>query len=47
LAEGSLDEIRDRHKENDLEELFFRLISQQVGEPVIANSPSQLLNSGS
>jgi sodium transport system ATP-binding protein len=47
LAEGSLDEIRDRHKENDLEELFFRLISQQDGEPVIANSPSQLLTSGS
>lgn len=28
LAEGTLDEIRDRHEQNDLEELFFQLISQ-------------------
>jgi sodium transport system ATP-binding protein len=28
LAEGTLDELRDRHNERDLEELFFRLISQ-------------------
>jgi sodium transport system ATP-binding protein len=28
LAEGTLAEIRDRHGENDLEELFFQLISQ-------------------
>ena len=27
LAEGTLDEIRDRHHERDLEELFFQLIS--------------------
>jgi sodium transport system ATP-binding protein len=28
LAEGTLEEIRDRHEQNDLEELFFQLISQ-------------------
>jgi sodium transport system ATP-binding protein len=28
LAEGTLAELRDRHGENDLEELFFRLISE-------------------
>jgi sodium transport system ATP-binding protein len=28
LADGSLQEIRDRYRENDLEELFFELISQ-------------------
>ena len=28
LAEGTLAELRERHKERDLEELFFRLISQ-------------------
>jgi sodium transport system ATP-binding protein len=28
LAEGPLDELRDRHQEQDLEELFFRLISE-------------------
>ena len=27
LAEGTLEELRDKHHENDLEELFFRLIS--------------------
>jgi sodium transport system ATP-binding protein len=27
LAEGTLDELRERHAEQDLEELFFRLIS--------------------
>ncbi len=27
LAEGSVDELRDRHHERDLEELFFQLIS--------------------
>jgi sodium transport system ATP-binding protein len=26
LTEGSLDELRDLHEENDLEELFFELI---------------------
>lgn len=29
LAEGTLDELRDTYGERDLEELFFRLISQQ------------------
>ncbi|HXT57589.1 MAG TPA: ATP-binding cassette domain-containing protein [Pirellulales bacterium] len=28
LAEGGLDELRDRHDQRDLEELFFQLISQ-------------------
>jgi sodium transport system ATP-binding protein len=28
LAEGVLDELRDQHRQHDLEELFFRLISQ-------------------
>jgi sodium transport system ATP-binding protein len=28
LAEGTLEEIRDGHGQNDLEELFFQLISQ-------------------
>ena len=27
LAEGSLEELRDRHRQRDLEELFFQLIS--------------------
>jgi sodium transport system ATP-binding protein len=33
LAEGSLDEVRDRHHERDLEELFFQLISQRDEAP--------------
>ena len=28
LAEGTLDELRDRHRQRDLEELFFQLISR-------------------
>ena len=28
LAEGTLEELRERHRERDLEELFFRLISE-------------------
>jgi sodium transport system ATP-binding protein len=28
LAEGTLEELRDRHHQRDLEELFFQLISQ-------------------
>jgi sodium transport system ATP-binding protein len=28
LAEGTLEELRERHNEHDLEELFFRLISE-------------------
>jgi len=30
LSEGSLDELRARHREDDLEELFFALISQEA-----------------
>ncbi|HTU23931.1 MAG TPA: ATP-binding cassette domain-containing protein [Pirellulales bacterium] len=35
LAEGTLAELRDRYRENDLEELFFRLIREhdQQGDP--------------
>jgi len=32
LAEGSLAELQSRHGEHDLEELFFRLISQHDGD---------------
>ncbi len=28
LAEGTLEELRERHEERDLEELFFQLIQQ-------------------
>jgi sodium transport system ATP-binding protein len=50
LAEGTLDELRERHGEDDLEELFFRLIndcdrqrrdrgtSDQDGSPLAAGS---------
>jgi sodium transport system ATP-binding protein len=39
LAEGTLEELRDQHEERDLEELFFRLISQQESthEPTAAS----------
>jgi sodium transport system ATP-binding protein len=29
LAEGTLEELRDRHEERDLEELFYQLIRRQ------------------
>ncbi len=32
LAEGTLDHLRDRHRERDLEELFFQLISRHDEE---------------
>jgi len=32
LAEGTLEELRREHGENDLEELFFQLISRLEGE---------------
>jgi sodium transport system ATP-binding protein len=32
LAEGTLEELRDRHEERDLEELFFQLIRKQQCE---------------
>jgi sodium transport system ATP-binding protein len=34
LAAGRLDEMRDQHHEQDLEELFFRLISEHENEHV-------------
>jgi sodium transport system ATP-binding protein len=36
LAEGTLEELRDRHHERDLEELFFQLISQHDDEQDLA-----------
>ena len=33
LAEGTLEQLRDRHHERDLEELFFQLISQHDETP--------------
>ncbi|HUY36682.1 MAG TPA: ATP-binding cassette domain-containing protein [Pirellulales bacterium] len=36
LAEGTLDELRDRHDQRDLEELFFRLISEHDARPTAA-----------
>jgi sodium transport system ATP-binding protein len=44
LAEGTLDELRDRHEQRDLEELFFQLITKH-DEPfsaAINNEPSAL-----
>jgi len=32
LAEGTMEELQDRHEQRDLEELFFQLISQYDGE---------------
>lgn len=34
LAEGTLDELRDRHEQRDLEELFFQLITRHDEERV-------------
>jgi len=34
LAEGSLDELREEYHEHELEELFFRLISEHDGQPI-------------
>jgi len=34
LAEGTLDELRDRHEQRDLEELFFQLITRHDDEAV-------------
>jgi sodium transport system ATP-binding protein len=36
LAEGTLEELRDRHAERDLEELFFQLIRAQQSERISA-----------
>ena len=38
LAEGTLDELQDRHEQHDLEELFFQLIKQQQSHQVEAVS---------
>jgi sodium transport system ATP-binding protein len=38
LAEGSLDELREQHHEQDLEELFFQLISQHDEKKVAATN---------
>ena len=35
LAEGTLEELRDRHEERDLEELFFQLIRRQQTEAMV------------
>jgi sodium transport system ATP-binding protein len=37
LAEGTLEQLRDRHHERDLEELFFQLISQHDETPATAS----------
>src|SRR5262249_10654478 len=44
LAEGTLDELRGKFEENDLEELFFRLISERER---IQNSAPRIYNSSS
>ena len=36
LAAGTIDELRERHDERDLEELFFRLISEHDARPTAA-----------
>ncbi|HUY32286.1 MAG TPA: ABC transporter ATP-binding protein, partial [Pirellulales bacterium] len=36
LAAGTVDELRDRHDQRDLEELFFRLISEHDARPTAA-----------
>jgi ABC-type Na+ transport system ATPase subunit NatA len=43
LAEGTLPELRDRYQENDLEELFFTLISDHDGGR--SNSEFRIQNS--
>ncbi|HJT32766.1 MAG TPA: ATP-binding cassette domain-containing protein [Pirellulales bacterium] len=35
LAEGTLDELRDRHEQRDLEELFFQLITKNEEEKTL------------
>ncbi|MCC6494128.1 MAG: ATP-binding cassette domain-containing protein [Pirellulales bacterium] len=37
LAEGSIDELRDRYRQPDLEEIFFDLISNQERELAMSN----------
>ncbi len=40
LARGSLNELQDEYHEQDLEELFFRLISEHDGQPTTAVATS-------
>jgi len=43
LAEGTLEELQDRHDERDLEELFFQLISQHDEQHAAQFEPSGCL----
>jgi sodium transport system ATP-binding protein len=45
LAAGTLDELRAAHDEQDLEELFFRLVSRREAE-LAAADPVAPLESG-
>ena len=36
MSEGSVDELYERHNDNDLEEIFFQLISQQDSQQEVA-----------
>ena len=42
LAEGTLEEMRDRHQERDLEELFFQLISRHDGALHASRPPAAI-----
>jgi hypothetical protein len=33
LAEGTIDELREKHEQTDLEEIFFDLIRRQERQP--------------
>lgn len=43
LAEGTLEELRETHLEQDLEELFFRLIYNYDGVRLLVNPADQIL----
>lgn len=43
LAEGTLDELRDRHEQRDLEELFFQLITKH--DQQVERAPCEMVNS--
>jgi sodium transport system ATP-binding protein len=42
LAEGSLAQLQEKYEEKDLEELFFRLISQSEGDEALSSRRSPL-----
>ena len=42
LAEGSLEELYDRHQLRDFEELFFRLINENEAEQPMSESPEAI-----